>query len=128
MSKLRQEKVAALLKSIIAQYFEEHKDKLDIEGLILVDEVFPAADLKSAQAWISFNPPDNSQNKFEILTREISRLQSYLFKQLSMKQVPKVSLHLSDVNRYETLERIFDTLESHGQEGEGDSGNTGEIK
>ncbi len=121
MGKIRQEKVASLIQSAIALYLEENKDGLGIDGLVFVDQVFVPADLKSAEVWVSFNPLDDSQRKFELLGKGINRLQSYLFKQMAMKRVPRISLQLSDPERQYKLEKIFDTLESHDQESGRDS-------
>ena len=120
MSRLRHEKIRALLQSTIARYLEGHKDEWGIEALVLVDEVFLAADLKSAQVWVSFNPSTESEDKLVALGKGLKDLQSHLFKTLTMKRVPTISLKLSDSQSHETLERIFDTLESHEGDGKED--------
>lgn len=121
MSKVRQKKVAALLQSAIAKYLEENKDELGIDGLIIIDNVFLSSDLKSADVWVSFTPPEESQEKFKVLNKGLPRLQSYLFKGIRMRWVPKLTLNLSSPERQYSLEKIFDTLESHEQESRGDT-------
>ncbi len=121
MRKVRQKKVAALLQSAIAAYLEENKDTLNIDGLIMIDDVFLSADLRSASVWVSFHPRDDSEKKFKALMRGLPRLQSHLFKGLKMRWVPKITLNLSDPERQYYLEDIFDTLESHERQGRGDT-------
>ena len=103
MGKVRQDKIASLIQSAVALYFEEHKDDLGIDGLVLVDQVFVGPDIKFAQVWVSFSPVEGSEKKFKLLNRGLTRLQSHLFKQMAMKRVPKLTLHLADPERQYNL-------------------------
>jgi len=123
VSNLRKSKLEALLQSMIAKFFGEQREDWGIHELITVDQVFLAPDLKTAQVWVSFIPHTDktAERDFTRLIKKLPELQRYVFCELSMKRVPKLTLRLADPEKSFRLDQIFDTLESHGTTGQSDS-------
>lgn len=114
-NKLRKEKLASVLQGMAARFFTENSLDWGINSMVLVDHVFMAADLKSAHIWISFSPhkPDKAEYRFGIVDKKTRDLQNYLFKEMTIRRVPKVSLRLSDPEKTFKIIDIFGTLEDH---------------
>jgi ribosome-binding factor A len=127
-NQLRKSKLSSLLQSMSAQFFAENTLDWGITGMVLVDDVFMAADLKSAQIWVSFSPHDANKapGRFKQVEKHQQDLQNYLFKKMEIRQIPKISLRLSDPDKTFKLIDIFGTLEHHADDEPGDSGDTKE--
>src|SRR5512145_1841736 len=98
MSKLRQEKMASLIQMAAGRFFIERQYDWGIANAILVDGVLVSPDLKNAQIWVSFSQSDEeqSQKQFVALGRHLHELVSYLFKELTVRRMPQLSLKLSN--------------------------------
>lgn len=127
-NKVRKAKLASLLQGIAAKFFTEEGMEWGLNAMVMVDHVFMAADLKSAQIWVSFSPhkPDRAAKLFERVEPRTRDLQNYLFSHMIIRRVPRVSLHLSDPDKTFKIIDIFGTLEDHAGDQQPDSSDTSE--
>lgn len=122
---VRQKKVASVLQSLISRYYIEHAKDFGIKSMVLVDDIFVSVDLKNAQVWLSFSPepPKGPRVWFERLVENQRDLESYLFKNMEIRRLPRLTLQLSDPEKTFKLLDIFDTLERHEDGSSTDSKN-----
>jgi ribosome-binding factor A len=86
----RQEKVARVVKEVVSDAIAHHLNDPRIEGFVSVTRVDMAADLRSADVYLSiFGKNDAAQNKtFAAITHAKSRIQSLLAGKLQSKFCP----------------------------------------
>ena len=86
----RQEKVARVVKEAVSDAIAHHLNDPRIEGFVSVTRVDMAADLRSADVYLSiFSKDDAAQNKtFAAITHAKSRIQSLLAGKLQSKFCP----------------------------------------
>lgn len=123
---VRKQKLESLLQGIISRFFTLHSADWGIKGMVLVDQVFVAADLRSAQVWVSFSPhePAVAEKLFEKVIGHMRELQAFVFEQMQVRRVPRLSLHLSDPSKTFRMMDIFDTLDSHAKPSQSDTPDT----
>jgi len=85
---LRQKKVNAFLQRRLAEIIKE-KDFSDLSGLMTISKVEVTPDLREAKVWFSVFG-QKPQEVLKILEKEIYSIQGELYKDASMKIVPKV--------------------------------------
>jgi ribosome-binding factor A len=91
----RQEKVARVVKEAVSDAIANHLSDPRIEGFVSVTKVDIAADLRSADVYISiFGKNEAGQNKtFAAITHARSRIQSLLAGRLQSKFCPVLSFY-----------------------------------
>jgi len=102
----RQEKVARLVKEAVSDAIANHLNDPRIEGFVSVTRVEVAADLRSANVFVSiFGGDQATQNKtFAAITHARSRIQALLASQVQSKFCP--------VLHFFTDEKFKKTLET----------------
>jgi len=90
MATRRQEKVARVVKEAVSDAIANHLNDPRIEGFVSVTRVDMAADLRSADVYLSiFGKDDAAQNKtYAAITHAKSRIQSLLAGKLQCKFCP----------------------------------------
>jgi len=103
----RQEKIARLVKEVVCDAVANHLSDPRIEGLVSVTRVDIAANLRSANVYLSiFGKDDAVQNKtFAAITHARGRIQSLLAGKLQCKFCPVLCFHIDDKFK-KTLETI----------------------
>jgi len=106
MATRRQEKVARVVTEAVSDAIANHLNDPRIEGFVSVTRVDMAADLRSADVYLSiFGKDDAAQNKtFTAITHAKSRIQSLLAGKLQSKFCP--------VLRFRKDEKFKKTLET----------------
>jgi ribosome-binding factor A len=102
----RQEKAARAVKEAVSDAIANHLNDPRIEGFVSVTRVDMAADLRSAEVYLSiFGKDDAAQNKtYAAITHAKSRIQSLLAGSLQSKFCP--------VLRFQRDEKFKETLET----------------
>jgi ribosome-binding factor A len=103
----RQEKAARVVKEAVSDAIANHLSDPRIEGFVSVTRVDVAADLRTADVYLSiFGRDDASQNKtFEAITHARSRIQSLLADKMQSKFCPVLRFHMDEQFK-KTLETI----------------------
>lgn len=103
----RQEKTSRAVKEAVSDAIANHLNDPRIEGFVSITRVDMAADLRSADVYLSiFGKDDVSQNKtFEAITHARSRIQSLLAGKMQSKFCPVLRFHMDDKFK-KTLEII----------------------
>lgn len=103
----RQEKVARVVKEAVSSAIANHLSDPRIDGLVSVTRVEMAADLRSADVYISiFGKNDTAQNKtFAAIEHARSRIQSLLADKMESKFCPILRFH-KDKQFKKTLETM----------------------
>ena len=103
----RQEKAARVVKEAVSDAIANHLSDPRIEGFVSVTRVDMAADLRTADVYLSiFGKDDVSQNKtFEAITHARSRIQSLLAGKMQSKFCPVLRFHMDEQFK-KTLETI----------------------
>ena len=107
MATRRQEKVARIVKEAVSNAITQHLNDPRIEGLVSVTRVEMAADLRSANVYISILGKDEAtQNKtFSAITHAKSRIQSLLSGEMQSKFCPVLHFY-KDEKFKKTLETL----------------------
>lgn len=107
MATRRQEKVARNVKEAVSDAITHHLNDPRIEGFVSVTRVDMAADLRSANVYISvFGKDETTQNKtFEAITHAKSRIQSLMAGKLHSKFCPVLHFY-KDEKFKKTLETM----------------------
>lgn len=96
MSSLRKERVRELLKRELGEVIRR-EFPVDEAGLISVNEVVMAGDVKSATVFISiFGNPDQQKRGFHLLQQHRIRLQGLLGRAVVLKYTPTLRFVLDD--------------------------------
>ena len=103
----RQEKAARVVKEAVSDAIANHLSDPRIEGLVSVTRVDVAADLRTADVYLSILGKDDvSQNKtFKAITHDRSRIQSLLAGMMQSKFCPVLRFHMDEQFK-KTLEII----------------------
>jgi ribosome-binding factor A len=119
MSTRRQEKVARAVKEAVSEVISNHLSDPRIEGLVSVTRVGMAADLRTADVYVSIlGKDDAAQSKtFTAITHARSRIQALLADRLRSKFCPVLRFH-KDEKLKKTLEtmRLIDKAASEWDE------------
>ena len=107
MSTRRQEKVARAVKEAVSDAIANHLNDPRIEGFVSVTRVGMAADLRSAEVYLSlFGKDETAQKKtFLAITHARSRIQSLLGRRLHSKFCPVLHFH-----RDERFKKALETM------------------
>jgi len=107
MATRRQERVARVVKEVVSEAITSHLNDPRIEGLVSVTRVDIAADLRSADVYLSiFGKDDAAQNKtFVAITHAKNRIQSLLAGELQSKFCPVLHFY-KDEKFKKTLETM----------------------
>ena len=107
MSTRRQEKVARAVKEAVSDAIANHLNDPRIEGFVSVTRVDMAADLRSAEVYLSlFGKDETAQKKtFLAITHARSRIQSLLGRRLHSKFCPVLRFH-----RDERFKKALETM------------------
>jgi len=115
MATRRQEKVARVVKEAVSDAIAHHLNDPRIEGFVSVTRVDMAADLRSADVYVSvFGKDQAAQNKtFSAIAHAKSRIQSLLAGRLHSKFCPVLRFY-KDEKFKQTLEtmRLIDQAAS----------------
>ena len=103
----RQEKVARAVKEAVSDAIANHLNDPRIEGFVSVTRVDMAADLRSAEVYLSlFGKDETAQKKtFLAITHARSRIQSLLGRRLHSKFCPVLRFH-----RDERFKKALETM------------------
>ena len=103
----RQEKVARAVKEAVSDAIANHLNDPRIEGFVSVTRVGMAADLRSAEVYLSlFGKDETAQKKtFLAITHARSRIQSLLGRRLHSKFCPVLRFH-----RDERFKKALETM------------------
>ena len=103
----RQQKVARVVKEAVSDAITNHLNDPRIEGFISVTRVEMAADLRSAEVFISmFGSSEAVQNRtFIAITHAKSRIQSLLRQQIKSKFCPALNFHID-----QQIKKALETL------------------
>jgi len=98
MATRRQERAARTVKEAVSDAIANHLNDPRIEGFVSVTRVDVAADLRSADVYLSiFGGDDATQNKtFTAITHAKSRIQSLLAGKLQSKFCPVLCFYKDD--------------------------------
>ena len=98
MATRRQDKVSRIVREAVSDAISNHLSDPRIEGLVSVTRVDMAADLRSADVYISiFGKDEASQNKtFAAIEHAKSRIQSLLAGRVQSKFCPVLRFHKDD--------------------------------
>ena len=107
MATRRQEKVARAVKEVVSDAIAHHLNDPRIAGFVSVTRVDMAADLRSADVYVSiFGSDQAGQNKtFSAITHAKSRIQSLLAGKLQSKFCPVLRFY-KDEKFKQTLETM----------------------
>ena len=88
---------------------------MDSTGLVTVNDVEPAGDLKSATVFISiFGNKDQQKRGLDTLTENRSRIQGLMAKSVVLKYTPTLRFVIDDaVNRGNRVMQIIEELEKN---------------
>ncbi len=105
MATRRQERAARVIKEAVSDAIANHLSDPRIDGLVSITRVDVAADLRSADVYISiFGKDETAQNKtFVAITHAKSRIQSLLAGKLQSKFCPVLNFY-KDEKFKKTLE------------------------
>lgn len=94
----RQEKAARAVKEAVSDAIANHLNDPRIEGFVSVTRVDMAADLRSAEVYLSiFGKDDATQNRtYEAITHARSRIQSLLAGNIQSKFCPVLRFQMDD--------------------------------
>jgi ribosome-binding factor A len=113
MATRRQEKVARAIKEAVSNAIANHLNDPRIEGFVSVTRVEVAADLRTADVYLSvFGKDDAAQNRtYEAIMHARSRIQSLLAGELRCKFCPVLRLQKDEEFKkaMETIKLIEDT-------------------
>ncbi len=119
MPRRRQEKVSRVVKEVVSDAIANHLNDPRIEGFVSVTRVEMAADLRSADVYLSiFGGKDASQNKtFVAITHARSRIQSLLADEMESKFCPVLHFYIDEKYK-KTMEimRLIDQAVSEFKE------------
>lgn len=103
----RQEKAARAVKEAVSDAIANHLSDPRIEGFVSITRVEVAADLRTADVYLSiFGKDDVIQNRtFEAITHAKSRIQSLMAGKMQCKFCPILRFH-RDENFKKTLETM----------------------
>ena len=103
----RQERVARVVKEVVSDAIAHHLNDPRIEGFVSVTRVDMAADLRSADVYLSiFSKDDATKNKtFAAITHARSRIQSLLAGKLQSKFSPVLRFY-----RDEKFKEMLETM------------------
>lgn len=112
MPSLRLEKVRELLKRALGEVIRREFNVSDV-GLISVNDVDCAGDLKSATVYISIlGNPDQQKRGLTKLTEQRIRIQDLMAKAIILKYTPKLKFEVDDsLVRGNRVMQILDDLE-----------------
>jgi ribosome-binding factor A len=98
MATRRQEKAARVVKEAVSDAIANHLNDPRIEGFVSVTRVDVAADLRTADVYLSiFGRDDVSQNKtYQAITHARSRIQSLLAGKMQSKFCPVLRFQQDD--------------------------------
>ena len=120
MATRRQEKVARIVREAVSDAISNHLSDPRIEGLVSVTRVDMAADLRSADVYISiFGKDEAAQNKtFAAIEHAKSRIQSLLASRVQSKFCPVLRFHKDDKFKktLETMKLIDEAVNGLGSE------------
>ena len=120
MATRRQEKVARIVREAVSDAISNHLSDPRIEGLVSVTRVDMAADLRSADVYISiFGKDEATQNKtFAAIEHAKSRIQSLLASRVQSKFCPVLRFHKDDKFKktLETMKLIDEAVNGLGSE------------
>ena len=121
----RQEKVARVVKEAVSDAIANHLGDPRIEGLVSVTRVEMAADLRSADVYISILGKDEAaqDRTFSAIVHARSRIQSLLAGRMHSKFCPVLRLH-KDEKLKKTLETMKLIEQAVGELEEKDSVDT----
>ena len=107
MATRRQEKVARIVKEAINNAITQHLSDPRIQGLVSITRVEMAADLRSANVYISvLGKDETAQNKtFAAIVHAKSRIQSLISGEIQGKFCPVLHFHNDDKFK-KTIETI----------------------
>jgi ribosome-binding factor A len=119
MATRRQEKVARVIKEAVSDAIQNRLNDPRIEGLISVTEVEVAADLRSANVYISIFGSDETAQKrtFMAITHAKNRIQSFVAERVKSRFCPILFIRL-DEKLKKTLEvlKLIDQVTGQTQE------------
>jgi ribosome-binding factor A len=115
MQSLRHQRVRELLKREIGEVIRR-EISVNEAGLITVNDVGVAGDLKSATVYVGIIGGSNQQRKgLEVLKKERSRLQGLVARSVILKYTPKLRFVLDDsIERGNRVLGIIDEIERSG--------------
>lgn len=91
----RLEKIESQIKRILGEIFIKKSSDFDI-GLISIDDIVISRDLSQAKIWVSFISKKDRGTLFKRLLKNTREIQSLLYKQMSIRRVPKIQWQLDD--------------------------------
>jgi ribosome-binding factor A len=114
----RQEKAARSVKEAVSDAIANHLNDPRIEGFVSVTRVEMAADLRSAEVYLSiFGKDDVTQNRtYEAITHARSRIQSLLADKLQSKFCPVLRFQRDD--KFKKAMEIMDLIDQTSSERE----------
>ncbi|HEY1662020.1 MAG TPA: 30S ribosome-binding factor RbfA [Verrucomicrobiae bacterium] len=121
MPNLRHERVRELLKREIGEAVRREFN-VNETGLISVNDVDVAGDLKSATVFISiFGKPEQQKRGFQLLTEHRIRIQGHVAKAVILKYTPTLKFVFDDsIVRGNRVLQIMEELEKEASEKEKD--------
>src|SRR5580765_272174 len=115
----RQLRVRELLKRAIGEVIRR-EFPVESTGVVTVNDVEPAGDLKSATVFISiFGGTDQQKRGLELLSQNRTRIQGLVAKSVILKYTPTLRFVIDDaVNRGNKVMQIIEELEKTSPEEE----------
>lgn len=116
MPSLRHERVRELLKRTLAEILRREVDATEC-GLMNINEVGVARDLKSAKVFVGVVGSDAQRKKAAVLLeKRRAYFQQLMANELVLRYTPKIKFHLDDsVEQGNRVLQILEELEGEGQ-------------
>jgi ribosome-binding factor A len=120
MPGVRHERVRELLKREIGECIRREFDVAEA-GLITVNDVDPAGDLKSAAVYISIlGNPSQQKRGFQLLNEHRIQIQAFVARAVVLKYTPLLKFVVDDsILRGNRVLQIIEDLEKNGPSGDG---------
>jgi ribosome-binding factor A len=120
---LRHERVRELLKRELGEVIRR-EIPMDEAGLLTVNEVGVASDLRSATVFVGvIGTPEQRKKAVSLLEKESKRIQGLVGRAVVLKYTPHLKFVIDhSIERGNRVLEILDELEKHSAAGDGDEG------
>ena len=100
------------LLRLLGEYFIKYGKDFDI-NFVSINDIVVSRDLGSAKVWVSFLGNANPEKTFQRLKKNTHAIQSYVYKHMQIKRVPKLEwIKIENLKEKYRLEQILDDIKS----------------
>lgn len=106
----RIERIKSELERILAEIFLKEGGSLGI-GMISINGILVSSDLSYAKVLVSFIGEQNPEAAFKKLTQHTKKIQTFTFRRLQIRKVPKLEFELDrDPEGAYRIDQVLDDL------------------